>query len=75
MPAWDVERADAGGDRAVPGHRGVRLEAGLSSCAVLLKCDWRMVAAMFNTLLALNRSLKPEADPQNRLLHIAQYAL
>jgi len=33
------------------------------------------VAALFNTLLALNRSLEPEADPQDRLLHIAQYAL
>jgi hypothetical protein len=33
------------------------------------------VAAMFNALLALNRSLQPEADPQDRLLHLAQYAL
>jgi hypothetical protein len=33
------------------------------------------VAAMFNTLLALNRHLHPEAGPQDRLLHIAQYAL
>ena len=33
------------------------------------------VAAMFNALLALNRSLQPDADPQDRLLHIAQYAL
>ena len=33
------------------------------------------VAAMFNVLLALNRSLQPQADPQDRLLHIAQHAL
>ena len=33
------------------------------------------IAAMFNVLLSLNRSLNPEADPQDRLLHIAQYAL
>jgi hypothetical protein len=33
------------------------------------------VAAMFNALLALNRSLQPDADPDNLLLHIAQYAL
>lgn len=33
------------------------------------------VAAMFNALLALNRTLQPNADPQDRLLHIAQYAL
>jgi hypothetical protein len=31
------------------------------------------VAAMFNTLL--NRFLQPDADPYDRLLHIAQYAL
>lgn len=33
------------------------------------------VAAMFNALLALNRTLQPEADPQDRLLHLAQFAL
>ena len=33
------------------------------------------VVAMFNALLALNRALEPEADPQDRLLHLAQYAL
>jgi hypothetical protein len=33
------------------------------------------VVALFNGLLALNRSLQPEADPRDRLLHIAQYAL
>ncbi len=33
------------------------------------------VAAMFNTLLGLNRTLQPEADPQDRLYHLAQYAL
>jgi hypothetical protein len=33
------------------------------------------VTALFNGLLALNRSLQPDADPQDRLLHIAQYAL
>lgn len=33
------------------------------------------VAAMFNTLLSLNRHLNPDADPQDRLLHLAQYAL
>jgi hypothetical protein len=33
------------------------------------------VAAMFNALLKLNRICAPEADPQDRLLHLAQYAL
>ena len=33
------------------------------------------VAAMFNVLLGLNRTLQPEADPQDRLLHLAQFAL
>lgn len=33
------------------------------------------VTAVFNALLALNRRLQPDADPQDRLLHIAQYAL
>ncbi len=33
------------------------------------------VAAMFNALLALNPIRQPEADPHDRLLHIAQYAL
>jgi hypothetical protein len=32
------------------------------------------VAALFNSLLALNRSLEPDADPHD-LLHIAQYSL
>lgn len=32
-------------------------------------------AAMFNTLLGLNRTLQPEADPQDRLYHLAQFAL
>ena len=32
------------------------------------------VAAMFNSLLALNRTLQPDADPF-QLLHIAQYGL
>jgi hypothetical protein len=33
------------------------------------------VVAMFNALLALNRTLTPDADPHERLLHIAQYSL
>jgi hypothetical protein len=33
------------------------------------------VAAMFNALLALNRALDPGADPNDRLLHLAHYAL
>ena len=33
------------------------------------------VAAMFNALLALNRTLEPEAEPEDRLLHLAQFAL
>ena len=33
------------------------------------------VAAMFNTLLGLNRTLQPAADPQDRLYHLAQYGL
>jgi hypothetical protein len=32
-------------------------------------------AALFNTLLALNRAQQPEAPPEERLLHMAQYAL
>ena len=32
-------------------------------------------AAMFNTLLWLNRHLHPEAPLEDRLLHIAQYSL
>ena len=31
--------------------------------------------AMFNALLDLNRILTPDADPEDRLLHIAQYSL
>jgi hypothetical protein len=33
------------------------------------------VAAMFNALLALNRILQPDADPHDRLFHLAQFAL
>jgi len=33
------------------------------------------VAAMFNVLLDLNRTLQPQADPQDRLFHLAQFAL
>ena len=33
------------------------------------------VAAMFNVLLGLNRTLQPEADPLDRLYHLAQFAL
>ena len=33
------------------------------------------VSAMFNVILALNRSLHPEAAPDASLLHFAQYAL
>lgn len=33
------------------------------------------VSALFNIVLALNRTLDPQADPQDRLLHLAQYAL
>jgi len=33
------------------------------------------VVAMFNALLGLNRLLQPDADLEDRLLHIAQYAL
>jgi len=33
------------------------------------------VVAIFNALLALNRALEPQADPHDRLLHLAQYAL
>ncbi len=33
------------------------------------------VVAMFKALLALNRAFEPDADPQDRLLHLAQYAL
>ncbi len=33
------------------------------------------VTAMFNTLLMLNRTLQPDADPYDRLFHLAQYAL
>ena len=33
------------------------------------------VSAMFNTILALNRSLRPDAQPEESMLHFAQYAL
>jgi hypothetical protein len=33
------------------------------------------VSALFNVVLALNRTLDPQADPQDRLLHLAQHAL
>lgn len=33
------------------------------------------VLALFNALLGLNRRLEPDAAPEDRLLHIAQYAL
>jgi hypothetical protein len=33
------------------------------------------VAALFNALLGLNRTLHPDADPQDRLFHLAQFAL
>lgn len=33
------------------------------------------LVALFNALLALNRLLQPEAEPDDRLLHFAQFAL
>jgi hypothetical protein len=33
------------------------------------------VVALFNTLFGLNRTLHPEAEPQVRPYHLAQYAL
>ncbi|HRE48659.1 MAG TPA: hypothetical protein PLD47_13120 [Aggregatilineales bacterium] len=33
------------------------------------------VAAMFKVRLRLNRTLQPEADPLDRLYHLAQFAL
>jgi hypothetical protein len=33
------------------------------------------VAALFNAVLGLNRRLEPDADPQDRLYHFAQFAL
>jgi hypothetical protein len=33
------------------------------------------VVALFNAVLGLNRRLEPEADPQDRLYHFAQFAL
>lgn len=33
------------------------------------------VAALFNTLLGLNRTLHPDAEPLDRLYHLAQFAL
>jgi len=33
------------------------------------------VSAMFNVVIALNRSLNPEAQPSDSMLHFAQYAL
>jgi hypothetical protein len=33
------------------------------------------VSAMFNVVIALNRSLNPEAEPDDSMLHFAQYAL
>ncbi len=43
--------------------------------AVYLETHLAFVSALFNLLLALNRILEPEASPDNRLLHIAQFAL
>ncbi len=33
------------------------------------------ITALFNALLTLNRTLQPDADPDDRLFHLAQYAL
>jgi hypothetical protein len=33
------------------------------------------VVALFNAVLGLNRRLDPDADPQDRLYHFAQFAL
>lgn len=33
------------------------------------------ISALFNMLLALNRALQPDANPEDRLLHIAQFSL
>jgi hypothetical protein len=43
--------------------------------AIYLETHLAFVAALFNLLLQLNRLLEPNATPDNRLLHIAQYAL
>ncbi len=40
-----------------------------------LDVHFAFVSALFNVLLALNRLLEPDADPNDRLLHIAQFAL
>ncbi len=43
-----------------------------------LKCITRSkpeVVALFNAVLGLNRHLEPDADPQDRLYHFAQFAL
>jgi len=43
--------------------------------AVYLETHLTFVSALFNLLLTLNRLLDPDASPDDRLLHIAQYAL
>jgi len=43
--------------------------------AKYLRAHLAYLAAMFNTLLELNRQLHPEAPMEDRLLHIAQYSL
>lgn len=42
---------------------------------IYLETHLAFVSALFNLLLALNRLLEPEASPDDRLLHIAQFAL
>ncbi|MEP7292809.1 MAG: hypothetical protein ABI835_13585, partial [Chloroflexota bacterium] len=44
-------------------------------CAASLETHLAFVSALFNLLLALNRRLEPDAAPDDRLLHIAQFAL
>lgn len=43
--------------------------------AVYVETHLAFVSALFNLLLALNRLLEPDASPDDRLLHIAQFAL
>ena len=42
---------------------------------IYLETHLAFVSALFNLLLALNRLLEPQASPNDRLLHIPQFAL
>jgi hypothetical protein len=52
-----------------------RLKKMFHRVSCYVQMHFAYLAALFNTLLALNRTLDPDAERQGNLLHIAQYAL